>query len=65
MWGSEGFGLCPPPKLVVARNFTEQMGVETETLATLRGVIGSVTPDTDVSTIDKIVQIIGTLPPGG
>ena len=52
-------------QLAVARYFTEQMGVETETLATLRGVIGSVTPDTDVSTIDKIVQIIGTLPPGG
>jgi hypothetical protein len=52
-------------QLVVARYFTEQMGVETETLATLRGVIGSVTPDTDVSTVDKIVQIIGTVPPGG
>ena len=52
-------------QLAVARYFTEQMGVETETLATLRGVIGSVTPDTDVSTIDKIVQIIGTVPPGG
>jgi len=52
-------------QLVVARYFTEQMGVETETLATLRSVIGSVTPDTDVSTIDKIVQIIGTVPPGG
>ena len=33
--------------------------------ATLRGVIGSVTPETDVSTADKIVQIIGTVPPGG
>ena len=52
-------------QLVVARYFTEQMGVETETLTTLRGVIGSVTPDTDVSTVDKIVQIIGTIPPGG
>jgi methionine-rich copper-binding protein CopC len=52
-------------QLVVARYFTEQMGLETETLATLRGVIGSVTPDTDVSSIDKIVQIIGTVPPGG
>ena len=61
MWGSEGFGLCPPPKLVVARYFTEEMGVQTETLSTLRGV----TPDTDVSTVDKIVQIIGTIPPGG
>ena len=52
-------------QLAVARYFTEEMGVPTENLATLRGVIGSVTPDTDVSTIDKIVQIIGTVPPGG
>jgi Ca2+-binding RTX toxin-like protein len=52
-------------QLTVARYFTEQMGVETENLATLRGVIANVTPDTDVSTTDKIVQIIGTVPPGG
>jgi len=52
-------------QLAVARYFTEEMGVQTETLSTLRGVIGNVTPDTDVSTIDKIVQIIGTIPPGG
>jgi hypothetical protein len=52
-------------QLAVARYFTEEMGVQTEALATLRGVIGNVTPDTDVSTIDKIVQIIGTVPPGG
>jgi hypothetical protein len=52
-------------QLAVARYFTEEMGVATESLATLRGVIGSVTPDTDVSTTEKIVQIIGTLPPGG
>jgi VCBS repeat-containing protein len=52
-------------QLAVARYFTEEMGVATETLATLRGVISSVTPDTDVSTVDKIVQIIGTVPPGG
>lgn len=52
-------------QLAVARYFTEEMGVATETLATLRGVIGNVTPDTDVSTIDKIVQIIGSVPPGG
>jgi hypothetical protein len=39
--------------------------VATENLATLRGVIANVTPDTDVSTVDKIVQIIGTVPPGG
>jgi hypothetical protein len=52
-------------QLAVARYFTEEMGVATENLATLRGVIGNVTPDTDVSTVDKIVQIIGTVPPGG
>ena len=52
-------------QLAVARYFTEEMGVETENLATLRGVIAKVTPDTDVSTVDKIVQIIGTVPPGG
>jgi methionine-rich copper-binding protein CopC len=52
-------------QLAVARYFTEEMGVATENLAKLRGVIGSVTPDTDVSTVDKIVQIIGTVPPGG
>ncbi len=52
-------------QLAVARYFTEEMSVATENLATLRGVIGSVTPDTDVSTTDKIVQIIGTVPPGG
>jgi Ca2+-binding RTX toxin-like protein len=52
-------------QLAVARHFTEEMGVATENLATLRGVIDSVTPDTDVSTVDKIVQIIGTVPPGG
>jgi len=52
-------------QLAVARYFTEEMSLATENLATLRGVIGSVTPDTDVSTVDKIVQIIGSPPPGG
>jgi hypothetical protein len=52
-------------QLAVARYFTEEMSVVTENLATLRGVIANVTPDTDVSTTDKIVQIIGTVPPGG
>ena len=52
-------------QLAVARYFTEEMSVATENLATLRGVIGNVTPDTDVSTVEKIVQIIGTVPPGG
>ena len=52
-------------QLAVARYFTEEMSVATENLVTLRGVIANVTPDTDVSTVDKIVQIIGTVPPGG
>jgi methionine-rich copper-binding protein CopC len=52
-------------QLAVARYFTEEMSAVTENLATLRGVIANVTPDTDVSTTDKIVQIIGTVPPGG
>ena len=52
-------------QLAVARYFTEEMGVASENMSTLRGVIANVTPDTDVSTTDKIVQIIGTVPPGG
>ena len=52
-------------QLAVARHFTEEMAVQTENLATLRAVIGSVTPDTDVSSTEKIVQIIGSVPPGG
>jgi serralysin len=52
-------------QLIVARHFTEEMGVQTENLATLRGVLANVTPDTEVSTTEKIVQIIGTVPPGG
>jgi hypothetical protein len=52
-------------QLAVARYLTEEMGVPTENLATLRGVIGGVTPNTDVSTVDNIVQIIGPIPPGG
>ena len=52
-------------QLAVARYFTEEVGVATESLTTLRGVIANVGPDTDVSTTDKIVQIIGSVPPGG
>jgi hypothetical protein len=52
-------------QLAVARYFTEEMGVATENLATLRGVIGNVTPDTDISTVENIVKIIGTVPLGG
>jgi len=63
MWG--GTAQQFSKQLAVAHPLSEKMGVATETLATLRGVIGNVTPDTDVSTIDKIVQIIGSVPPGG
>jgi hypothetical protein len=52
-------------QLAVARYFTEEMGVASENMSTLRGVIANVTPDTDVSTTTKVVQIIGTIPPGG
>jgi len=52
-------------QLAVARYFTEDMAVDTTDLARLQGVLAAITPDTDVSTIDKIVQIIGTVPPGG
>jgi hypothetical protein len=52
-------------QLAVARYFTEEMGVATESISTLRGVIGSVTADTDASTAEKIIQIIGSIPPGG
>ena len=51
-------------QLVVAKYLTEEMGVATENLAVLRGVLAGITADTDVSTTQKIVQIIGTLPPG-
>ncbi|MFM8800349.1 MAG: hypothetical protein ACKOEE_07305, partial [Tagaea sp.] len=51
-------------QLVVAKYLTEELGVATENLAVLRGVLAGITPDTDVSTTQKIVQIIGTLPPG-
>ena len=51
-------------QLVVAKYLTEEMDVATENLAVLRGVLAGITADTDVSTTQKIVQIIGTLPPG-
>ena len=51
-------------QLVVAKYLTEEMGVATENQAVLRGVLAGITADTDVSTTQKIVQIIGTLPPG-
>ena len=52
-------------QLAVARYFTEEMAEDSTDLARLQGVLANVTPETDVSTTDKIVQIIGTVPPGG
>jgi hypothetical protein len=52
-------------QLTVARYLTEVLEVKNTDMSWLRGVIANVTPDTDVSTADKIVQIIGTVPPGG
>jgi hypothetical protein len=52
-------------QLAVSRYYTEVLAVDTTDLARLQGVLTSITPDTDVSTVEKIVQIIGTVPPGG
>jgi hypothetical protein len=52
-------------QLAVSRYYTEVLAVDTTDLARLQGVLASITPDTDVSTAEKIVQIIGTVPPGG
>jgi hypothetical protein len=52
-------------QLVVSRYLTEVMEVHTTNVDWLRSVINKVSFDTDVSTTDKIVQIIGTPPPGG
>jgi hypothetical protein len=52
-------------QMTVARYFTEVLAVDTTDLARLQGVLASITPNTDVSTVEKIVQIIGTVPPGG
>jgi hypothetical protein len=52
-------------QLAVSRYYTEVLAVDTTDLARLQGVLASITPNTDVSTVEKIVQIIGTPPPGG
>jgi len=52
-------------QLTVARHLTEVLEVKTTDMSWLRAAIADITPDTDVSTVDKIVQIIGTPPPGG
>jgi hypothetical protein len=50
--------------VAVARYVTEQMELASTDLAVLRGVIDAVTATSDVSTTDKIVELIGTVPPG-
>jgi hypothetical protein len=52
-------------QLAVSRYFTELLAVDTTDLGRLQGVLASITPESDVSTPDKIVQIIGAVPPGG
>ena len=47
-------------QLTVARHYTEEMGVATEDVAALQRVLSKVGPDTDVSTTELIVQIIGS-----
>jgi hypothetical protein len=51
-------------EVAVARYVTEQMELASTDLAVLRGVIDAVTATSDVSTADKIVELIGTVPPG-
>jgi hypothetical protein len=41
------------------------MEVKSTDIAWLRSVLADVTPDTDVSSVENIVQIIGAIPPGG
>jgi hypothetical protein len=52
-------------QLAVARYFTEVLAVDTTDLARLQGVLSSISPDSDVSAVSKIVEIIGTVPPPG
>jgi hypothetical protein len=52
-------------QLAVARYYTEVAGLETTDLSRLQGVLSTITPESDVSTVSKIVEIIGTPPPGG
>jgi hypothetical protein len=52
-------------EVAVARYFTEQMNNSTTDQALLQKVIDPVTATTDVSTDSKIVNIIGSVPPGG
>lgn len=49
-------------QLVVARYFTEVMGNTSTDLAALRNVIARVDHNSDVSTVDKIITLIGTVP---
>jgi len=52
-------------EVTVARYITEQLEYASTNVAQLQKLIDPVTATTDVSTIDKIVQLIGTVPPPG
>ncbi len=51
-------------QLAVAKYLTEEMSYASEDVAVLRQSISEVTNLSDVSTIENIVELIGTLPPG-
>jgi hypothetical protein len=63
MWGNTAKQF--QNQLAVARYFTESLGNDTTELAVLRGVLAPIGPDTDVSTAEKIAELIGLPPPGG
>jgi len=52
-------------QLAVSRHYTEVLAVDTTDLSRLQGVLATITPSTDLSTAAKIVEIIGSVPPGG
>jgi hypothetical protein len=63
MWGNTAKQF--QNQLAVARYFTESLGNDTTDLALLRGVLKPIGPDTDVSSAEKIAELIGLPPPGG
>ena len=52
-------------QLEVARYLTETMHYASEDAEALRQSIANVTHASDVSSIEKIVELIGSLPPAG
>ena len=63
MWGNTAKQF--QNQLAVARYFTESLGNDTTELAVLRGVLAPIGPDTDVSTAERIAELIGLPPTGG